>query len=918
MTPRGGFVSKNIYCVPYQCDRVVSPGHHSPRRCIPFRIYYCCYFHIYISIFRVANIRGHLAAAVPPSDQILLIGPPYKVPKDSTFQSDAVLNSLRLGDAEDDPILEEPTATGAATASSEQQPDQEQQQRQHQQRSRTILSTTERTGARRLFLFSKRALTQDAPDPAPCILEPTDVALPQEPPGPSPLSLQPNAAALAQSSPLHQALAAYERQFMLYLSQGRVLADAADMRLSACTGCVKEQAVMSRALRAAVSNMSDHYNNAARTRAEFTAEFQSKSAQHSNLLQGFESLLQSLANIQLHPALVNVARSSGRTMETLIDTVPVDRERSWVRQCQAGHQRLLALFGELDAAFTELGTPASREEEARLDREVEQEVENLWAEVDGTAKSVRDLQSSRLERLTSDHTKVVQIVVKAMNSGNDDEVQAAFTPLRELSDFSKNVIPKMVEDDNRLKQLMERVADAKTRGMKRSKVRLRNVSIAQSSIQRALSHVGVLRDALAQQSENMVHLEHVAELPASYREFLSEIRRRRAFGQAISSTSTAMMERLAVIRDDEVKNREKFLRGPGRHLMPAFYEIFAPTLALPPPLFTPQLPSTVEVDALPDVGPSDDSRSATPADAVMQGTSTANVGVVPGDHGVSSASSLTAESHPQTGHRAGASVEDGGVHEASMADAPGASDTENKNRQQDQQQQQEQDQLIVSASEQSGNDLILDDPAAGAAADAEAKALAYENAVLRQALERLGGKPPRTYVLEARARDTAAGKTDEAEIAALRKELLAAKADAKAAKEAFQAQQDTAKTAAVAAAAVAATTSPSSSGDDVDKDSNVLSDKISHSSFKVGDVGLFMPTGRGSGGKRTYLAFHTQCPYRFLNTDNIKGTPDFVLGRIVYQEELVAGELGTDANPYGLPVGTSFWVLTVEILTSQS
>jgi hypothetical protein len=94
-------------------------------------------------------------------------------------------------------------------------------------------------------------------------------------------------------------------------------------------------------------------------------------------------------------------------------------------------------------------------------------------------------------------------------------------------------------------------------------------------------------------------------------------------------------------------------------------------------------------------------------------------------------------------------------------------------------------------------------------------------------------------------------------------------------------------------------------------------DKISHSSFSVGDVSLFMPTGRGSGGKRTYLAFHTNCPHRYLSTDGIKGSPDFVLGRIVYQEELVAGEVGTDANPYGLHVGTKFWVLTVEVLKSS-
>jgi hypothetical protein len=94
------------------------------------------------------------------------------------------------------------------------------------------------------------------------------------------------------------------------------------------------------------------------------------------------------------------------------------------------------------------------------------------------------------------------------------------------------------------------------------------------------------------------------------------------------------------------------------------------------------------------------------------------------------------------------------------------------------------------------------------------------------------------------------------------------------------------------------------------------SDKISHTSFSVGDFALFMPTGRGSGGKRTYLAFHTGCPHYYLSTDNINGSPDFVLGRIVFQEPLIAGDLGTDANPYGLHVGTKFFVNTVEVLSS--
>merc|ERR1712137_1501075 len=146
----------------------------------------------------------------------------------------------------------------------------------------------------------------------------------------------------------------------------------------------------------------------------------------------------------------------------------------------------------------------------------------------------------------------------------------------------------MMEDDKVMKEFLKKVEHAKTEAMKRMKVRLREVSVAQSSIQRVLSSVGVLKAALTQQCDNMLHLEHVAELSASYRDFLAELRRRRAYGQAVASNSTAMMERLAVMRSDEVKAREKFLRGSGRHLMPPFFEIFVPTLATPPPLFTPQ------------------------------------------------------------------------------------------------------------------------------------------------------------------------------------------------------------------------------------------------------------------------------------------------------------------------------------------
>ena len=779
----------------------------------------------------MSNIRRHLAAAVPPSDQILLLGPPFKVPKDSTLQSNDVLHSLQLGDVEDD--LSSPNA---------------------------VLSTTERSGARRLFLFSKQSLSEHAPEPPPCVLEPSVLSLPTEP-GPSPFQF--GGGLEASMSPLHQALEVYERRFMLHLDQGRVLADGADLRLVACQTCVAEQAVMAKALRAAVSNLAVHFNGALRLRSEFSTDFQTKMAVHSSLLQRFESVLLNLGTIVLHPSLVSVARASGRVMETLLDTVPVESERAWANQCQTAHQRLLTMFAELGTSFAQLGTTASREEEARQDSQAETAVQSLWKEVQDVGRAVRDRQSERLKKLTADHGQVVKVVQNAMTS---DGGQSSFGVLEEMSKSSSNLLPAMMQDDKTLQDLMDKLAESKTSAMRRMKQRLRDVSKAQSAIQRVNSSVGVLKDALNQHSENMVHLEHVAALPDAHRDFLSEIRRRRAYGDAVTTTSTAMMERMATLRSDEVKSREKFLRGSGRHLMPAFFEVFVPTLATPPPLFTPQLPAMVEMDTLPDLGPSDS----------MMASNNTRTESASGGAGSVGSSTLTPASLPpsQQPHQPGQEPQQqqqqaSETHRDSHLD-DGDAKMESEN--------QPPEQLIVSADDQTDNDLIVGS-SGRTTADAERKTLAYENAVLRQTLERMGHKSPQAYIDEARENDPRT-----AELERLRQELATAKAEAAAAKEALAKKpQD---------------------------------DRISYSSLTVGDVAVFMPTGRGrgNGSKGTYLAFHTNCPHRYLSTDNINGSPDFVIGRIVYQEELEAGALNTDANPYSLHVGTKFWVLTVEII----
>lgn len=835
----------------------------------------------------VSNLRNRLAAALPIEDQILLLGPPYKVPKDSILRTNEIIAALHLGDEEDDYFSD----------------------RTHEHESsdhRSILAPTEKTGSKRLFLFSKRALSEGAPDPSPCLLEP--------PPGPLLLpteaDMPPPPPSETKHTPLRMALDVYERQFMLDMAKGRAYADGADLRLAACRKCIAEQAVIAQALRAAVSNLADHRSSAARERNQFSEEYTVAAAAHTTLLNKFDSRLawkscnadegsgavssmivygtgrnESLGSISLHPSLVSAARSAGRVMESLLDAVPIDQEKAWASKCRTAHERLATSFQELDAAFVgALGTTASWNESTQSDLSAEEAVKTLFAEVEEVGIRVRNAQVERLATLISNHTEAVKIVSYAVKSDSDPSqlgsggsgANSAFSELESMSQSAKSIIPSMEEDDKILSDLSKRVADSKTNAMQRMKSRLRQISLVQSSIARASSGVTVLRNALTQQNSDIEHLECVVGLPKAYNDFLTEIRRRRAYCIALQSNASSLVARLDSMRADEVKLRERFLKGPGRHLMPAFYNIFAPTLATSPPTFSPPLPDMTELETLPNVGEELTGLG-------LGSVESENTGSRNNERAASSTSTLT-ECPSVQQHTTS-------KEESSMDVTKVFSNTP------------ENPSLIVSAVEASGNDVIMqticqeDTPTHRNQDTADCATLMYENAVLRQALERAGCKPPKSYIdsdtsakIEQQSKEHASRVTSmESELAALKLELQKAKIEAL---ELRKTQTES------------GTTPPEQK----------QCDKISHTSFQVGDVGLFMPTGRSREGKRIYLAFHSGCPHRYLSPDCINGTPDFVLGRIVLQEEFVAGAIDTEANPFGLQLGTKYWVLTAETL----
>lgn len=699
------------------------------------------------------------------------------MPKDSTLRTNETISALRLGDEEDDYFGR---TSDTINDSNDATPDP----------TNILLAPTEKTGSKRLFLFSKRALGEGAPDPPPCVLDP--------PPGPLPVPSESDAApppppssADTDPTPLRMALDIYERQFLSNTSKGRAIAEGAARRLDACRKCMAERAVIALALRAAVSNLADHRSSASRERARFGEEYRREAAANVALLDTFDARVvwrrrdgadtsvgttghsgmivsssgtdgrnESLGSIMLHPSLVSAARSAGRVMESLLDAVPIEQEKAWAGKCRIAQEQLSANFQELDEAFANaLGTTASWNEITQGDLAAEESIKALFREVEDVGTRICNSQSERLAILTSNHAESVRIVSAAVNTEPNDTQQGAagansvFSELEKMSQSTSSIIPSMEADDIILSDLSKRVADEKTNAMQRMKARLRQISIAQIGIAQANKSVTVLRSALSQQNSDIEHLECVVGLPKAYNDFLAEIRRRRAYCIAFRSNASTLLARLDAMRADEVKLRERFLKGSGRFLMPAFYNIFAPTLATSPPTFSPPLPDMAELETLPNVG--DNIGSA----------SLGSENIDSRERAVSSTSTLT--DCPSSKE----SLMEVSKNLSSTPDNPS---------------------LIVSAVDASGNDVIMQTeceegtPTHRNRDNAECATLMYENAILRQALEREGCKPHRTYIdsqpsakIEQQSQDEVSKISSmESELAALKTELQQAKIEA--------------------------------------------------------------------------------------------------------------------------------------------
>nr|CCA15096.1 conserved hypothetical protein [Albugo laibachii Nc14] len=773
------------------------------------------------------------------------------------------------------------------------------------------------------------------------------------------------------SSPILRALAEYENQFLQQLHQSQLMTSRAESRYAKCQKALSELMVQIESIQAALSNLDTFKSALERHFDTFWAEYKETNDRHRHLLSEFEKYLSRLAQVKLHPALVKDHR------KTLYDCVPSERERQWVQQCDQSSKYLGAQVDRLRSIRDEICEEADQLIRFRpndLDHDYTATAEKLLVIRENSISQAK-ITSKMKQNLQS----VVSRISATFNNLESSSMMYASTNALEICrgldelhmEQQHDMIPNAERLDTEIKKQVEEVANAKCSGFRMVCINLRDISRLQSKIRDFEHSLAALKEAFLVQKSHFKELEHLEQLPDAYRACLREIRRRKRYGRKFSSRIQAMAEKLATLREEEVEHREIFLREYGKHLPRDFIGGMAEKpshcefrmqpfdQSLPDLIDNEEEGSLTKSNTSEDLGQSigmssndssfvtgNNSIAANGAEECEQDSSAmkdsfrravgdTNTGeecmqatVDPG--GRSENGNLRDSFSPSdSGNSA---IGDGSACEfplvlalAATADEMGRNSTElDKNtpcahhiRELENQLREKDD--AVAKLESENQELLL----RVASIEYELQAQRDREAALQQKSDTMQHSIQSFQHSLATQRSFFQKVSEELEISfdenqdlmvddvpfcmkTLQAKVLELKAAADAEKilrSELEAQQDDLLF--------------------TDRDSRD-SFKISFQTFDIGDLALFLPTSGPTteSQRRVYLAFHLGCPHRFLSEESISSFstsgsryPDYVIGRIVLIDEQIASE---SSNPYGLVIGTTFYILTVASLHESS
>jgi hypothetical protein len=240
-------------------------------------------------------------------------------------------------------------------------------------------------------------------------------------------------------------------------------------------------------------------------------------------------------------------RSSSK--HTLLDCVPERQLRQWVPKCS----KELDMFKE------------------RLQQGIElsKSIEKAVANENISSPIVNHKQLSEyIKQAAVSVQNQKEIVDKIQNDYNDIITRRKNTQLSVLVSTHEQNLKQMRGNDKSLQAMLNSCLESKFNLTNELLDRLRSISMIQYNIKRLSRKISVYIPILKSIISKFAHLELIHYFPGAYSLSLVEILRRRNFLRKYSGEIAKATNRLNVMRDEELSNRQQFDKLFGRYLPP--------------------------------------------------------------------------------------------------------------------------------------------------------------------------------------------------------------------------------------------------------------------------------------------------------------------------------------------------------------
>jgi hypothetical protein len=428
----------------------------------------------------------------------------------------------------------------------------------------------------------------------------------------------------------------YIQFFRSELHKNRFYETYVQQATSACKASVKRLKVQLDAIDAVVGNMQDIFAASARSHSNLQAIFSQQQETHRTLLESFESNLESLKNIPLHPSLlqsyerwkqlqlqyyvqqqqqlsnpsVNNLSASWvtptpytvplttepifPTLKTLHNCIPEDRERLYYQHCVENHRTLSAKFTIVQANLSNVKYAVENLHKCPIDAAtVAHWTSMLENEESNYVRGLQQLRSSYqlvYEALTTKIPQNSQELHRLLLICNDRKLEyesggkSTGSPTASNSNSTSSQLEQgMISLGQRLQQFQVTLDSAHDQICMSLYTIVRQINRIHSDIQEKLKRDIEWMKTLTQgQNEYTVHLKNLASLPQTYSNLMKElVRRKRAFKilhQRLAPAKQIVQE----FRANETSQREQFMKECGMNLPPVFLKLI-PSLKDKPP-----------------------------------------------------------------------------------------------------------------------------------------------------------------------------------------------------------------------------------------------------------------------------------------------------------------------------------------------